>query len=101
MVNTICAGFDKHRNTGSEIAASLDVQFGEQIEALGIDRMLASHKEIETFIDGIPALAERKKDARWPEFKEDFMGYTQERWGEPGDEADDAGEKATPSPPAA
>lgn len=96
LVKTICDGFDKHRNTGSEIAAAMDVQFGEAIESLGIDRMLSVPAEIKTFIAGLPALAERSKLPGWPEFETDFLDYTTQRWGEQPDDEDDEAEKPGP-----
>ena len=95
VVQFVCTGFDKQRNTGSEIAAALDVQFGEAIEANGIDKTLSSPIDMRTFIAGVPQLMQRTQHAKWPEFEEDFLNYTTERWGEPGEE-----EKAE-KPPAA
>jgi len=91
MVAIICQGFDRHRDTGDDIAAFLAVQFGEQVEAFGIERTLSNPAEMEIFIHGTPELAQRAKDARWPEFRDAFLAYTAERWGMPeGDESNGA-----------
>jgi len=82
VVKFICDGFDRDRNEGSEIAATLDVMYGDQMETLGITRMLAKRNEVETFIQGIPELLQCSKDARWPEFFDDFMQYTEHTYGE-------------------
>ena len=82
VVKFICDGFDRDRNEGSEIAATLDVIYGEQMDALGITRMLAKRSEVETFIAGIPELVQRSKDPRWPEFFDDFMANTEHMYGE-------------------
>jgi hypothetical protein len=82
VIKLICDGFDRDRNEGSEIAAALDVQFGEQLAMLGIDRMLGSRTEVAKFIEGIPELKQRSQHPRWTEFFEDFMAFTEHAYGE-------------------
>jgi hypothetical protein len=96
VVRFICDGFDRDRNEGSEVAAALDVQFGEQMDALGITRMLGQRTEVQTFIDGIPELKQRSQDARWPEFFEDFMQFTEHTYGE--EEPEPAGPQPVEAP---
>lgn len=96
VVKFICDGFDRDRNEGSEVAAALDVQFGEQMDALGITHMLGQRTEVQTFIDGIPELKQRSQDARWPEFFQDFMQFTEHTYGE--EEPEPAGPQAVETP---
>jgi hypothetical protein len=99
MVGKICQGFDRHRDTGDDIAAAVCVEFGDAIEALGLDKILSDPVEVKKLIEGIPALKQRSTDARWAPFEEEFADYMQTRYGMPGAEsADTQPEKPGPQP---
>jgi hypothetical protein len=98
MVQRICNGFDRHRDSGEDVAAALAVEFGEAIESMGLEKTLSSSPDMQAFIAGVPALAQRTQDARWPEFYADFMGYTQDRWGVPDDGKESAQSEASHGP---
>jgi hypothetical protein len=84
MVGMICQGFDRHRDTGDDVAAAVAFNFGEAIESFGLERTLGNPQEMKTFIAGIPAFVQRSQDARWSPFEADFLSYMENRWpGEP------------------
>lgn len=86
LVQTICHGFDTSPDYGHQTAATIDLLYGRQIEALGLEKYLAHEESLNEYIKGIPALAQRSQFATWAKFQEDFLDYTTERWGELEDE---------------
>jgi hypothetical protein len=96
MVNMICDAFDKDPRSpsGFRTAAAIDFHFCDVIESMGIEAVFAVPEEIDKFVEGHPALAQRSKDARWAQFQTDFLDYTMDRWGD----ADDEEERGNETP---
>jgi hypothetical protein len=100
LVQMICHGFDKNPRMGYQTAATIDFTYGDAIEALGLEKFLADEAALVEYVQGMPALAERSRDARWAKFQSDFLDYTAERWPadeEPGAEGAEAMEKGPQS----
>ena len=104
-MNRICQGFDRHRDTGGDIAAAISVEFGEHIEAMGLEKALYDQETMTGILMQQPqlaaALAQRSSHAKWAIFADEYQDYMEERWG--GAEEDDGGESEaeTGKPPAA
>ena len=108
IVHRICQGFDRHRDLGSDIGATIAVEFGDLIEAHGLEPALADPKKMEAVLTEFPhlamLLAARVTDARWRVFEPDLLGYFRDRWGTGEDDDEERpGPKAVdaPKPPAA
>jgi hypothetical protein len=112
IVARICQGFDRHRDSGEDIGAAISVEFGEFIEAMGLEEVLTDHAEMTAELMKYPqlaaAMAQRTTDARWQEYIEPLAGYMEDRWGEiararKADVEQKPGPQAveTPKPPAA
>jgi hypothetical protein len=86
IVASICTGFDKHRDTGEDVAAAISVNFGEFIESMGLEPLLTNQEQMMGALMAQPALAaalaERSAHAKWNSFIEPFADYMAERWGE-------------------
>jgi hypothetical protein len=107
VVRTILAriihGFNRHRDTGDDIAAAICVEFGEYIEAMGLEPALTQPKQMEAelahHLDLAGALAQCTTHAKWGEFESAFLDYMHERYQQPeGDEGE--AEKKGPQPAA-
>lgn len=85
IVQTICVGFDRHRDTGSDIASVVSVQYGELIEAYGLEKALTDPSEMQRVLSEFPQLGamliQRMQHARWKEFEHDWSDYMLDRWG--------------------
>jgi hypothetical protein len=95
IIQMVCHGFDT-KCTGDETAVAIAFQFGEHIEALGIDALLRDPAQIAALVEGHPLLKQRSAHARWPSFQEAFMGYMGDRFaviddGEMGDDEEPKG----------
>jgi hypothetical protein len=88
IVRHICAGFEKPPvgEWGEATAAAMDFHFSNPIEAMGISDTLADPEKVKEFVAGVPELASRSKDPRWPLFEEEFLAYCADRWGVPEEE---------------
>lgn len=102
IVARVCDGFDRGRDTGADIAAAISVQFGELIEAYGMEKALydpgSMTAELVPFPALAAALAQRTTHAKWGGFQESYFEYMMDRWGEPENEP---GKEAAQAPPAA
>jgi hypothetical protein len=98
IVNMIAQGFDKDPRGGYECASAIAFHFAPVIESMGIQKTFADPEEVDKFVVGIPALAQRSQDARWPGFRNDFLEYTIDRWGEEDGEEDETPDKSAPQP---
>ena len=105
IVARICNGFDRHRDSGADIAAAISVELGEHIEAFGLERALTDSDEMTRVVMEQPplaqAIAQRSAHAKWKEFADSFNDYMQDRWGEGDDEGDDKEAGHGQEPPAA
>lgn len=106
IVQIVINRFDRNPKMGYQCAAAIDALYGEQIEAcpiaqgVSLAQLLADESQMIAFIAGTPVLAQRSQDVRWHKFQDDFMAYTEERWGEPqGDEDDEPEKSVTQMPP--
>ena len=99
IVNKLCATFDRQRFSGGDVAAMICGEFEEQIEAFGLEKALVDTNEMMGILMQMPdvagMLAERSQHAKWKSYEEDFLGYMQDRYGEP-EEPGQALEKKTP-----
>ena len=86
IIQMICHGFDRDPRQGYETAAAIAYAYSDPIESLGFSKTLGSAAEVDKFVAGLPELQRRSQDARWPMFREDFLNYTTDRWGEDEDE---------------
>ena len=91
LVQMICHGFDMNPRMGFQTAAAIDFSYGQQIEALGLDKFLSNPTQVTEFVAGTPVLAQRSTDARWQKFQAEFLDYTTERFGDEEDEDEKPG----------
>jgi hypothetical protein len=98
VVGLICQGFDNSPYMGEQTAGAIDLLYGRALEHLGVTAILANETELDKYIAGVPALAQRSQFATWKTFKGDFLRYTVERWSE---EPDDDNQKAAGPQPVA
>jgi hypothetical protein len=96
VVGLICQGFDNSPYMGEQTAGAIDLLYGRALEHLGVTAILANEAELDKYIAGVPALAQRSQFATWKTFKGDFLRYTVERWAE--EPADDDEKAAGPQP---
>jgi hypothetical protein len=101
LVQMICHGFDKNPRMGYQTAATIDFTYGDAIEALGLEKFLADEAALAEYVQGLPALAERSRDARWAKFQSDFLDYTTERWPAEGDDQEETADPAKGPQPVA
>jgi len=102
IVARICQGFDRHRDTGEEIAIAVSVEFGEAIEAFGLEKALtdpaAMTAELAPYPQLAAALVQRTTHAKWKEFEDSFWSYMVDRWSPPEAEPKDEPSKPGPQP---
>jgi len=69
------------------------VEFGEHIEAMGLEPTLTQPKameaELANHMDLAAQLAQCTTHAKWGDFESGFLGYMQDRWGKPESEGDE------------
>ncbi len=81
IVLMVCHGFDSNPYDGEETAAAIAFNFGKQIEATGLDQLLADEAQVNAMVQGNPLLKQRSAHARWTHFQEEFMDYMAGRFG--------------------
>jgi hypothetical protein len=102
IVTRLCAGFDRHRDTGGDVAVAINVDLGEQIEAMGLEKALTDTGEMTGNLIQMPDLAgmlgQRSQDARWKPYESDFLAEMQDRWAMP-ESDEERGEVSTKKEP--
>ena len=87
IVQMVCHGFDSNPYNGGETAAAIAFTLGKQIEAAGLDELLSDRAQIESLVEGNPALKQRSTHSKWKHFQSEFMDYMSDRFGTPDDDA--------------
>jgi hypothetical protein len=98
IVTMICNGFDHNPKQGYETAAAIAYAYADPIESLGFSKTLGSAAEVDKFVASLPVLQQRSTDARWAMFREDFLNYTTDRWGDEEGEEEPASNAAPAKP---